>query len=231
MSSATPQTIEPRLPVTEEYLPDSDGEPMAETDLHRKIMIDLLHALDGYFSNDPLVYVTGNIFLYYRDDENQMRPVSPDIMVVRGVEKKERRIYKLEEEGKAPDVVIELTSSSRKLEDLGTKRVIYASLGVREYFLFDPYGEYLNPPLRGYRLEDGEYMPVFGNRIRSEILGLELRLEEGQLRLFDPDTNEYLLTPEESEAERLAEKAARQTAEAEIVRLREELAKLRKSQS
>ncbi len=63
--------------------------------------------------------------------------------------------------------------------------------------------------------------------MRSEGLGLELVVEEGQLRLYDVETGERLLTHEESEAARRAAEAAREAVEAELARLREELARLK----
>jgi len=227
---------------------------MAETDRHRDLMVDLLHALHEHFRDNPQVYVSGNIFVYYLDENGDRQSVSPDILVVFGVEKKERRIYKIDEEGKAPEVVIELTSSSTKVEDLVMKHYIYANIGVREYFLFDPYGETTQPALRGFRLKGGEYVPIAGNVLHSEVLGLELKIEEGQLRFYDPKIGERLRTPAEAEAARREaetarheaeaahreaeaarreaeakaekESAARQAAETEVVRLQKELAKL-----
>jgi Uma2 family endonuclease len=221
---------------------------MAETDVHRKQMINVLECLEERYRSDPDVYVTGNIFLYFVNDEGERQPISPDIFVVWGVEKKDRRIYNLEVEGKAPDVVIELTSRHTKVEDLGNKKVIYANLGVREYFLFDPLNESLPTPLRGHRLEGNEYLPMVGARLRSEVLGLDLVVEEGQLRLYDVETGERLRTHEEAEADRRAAEArattaeakaaeeaearreaeaGREAAEAELTRLREELARLK----
>jgi len=232
----------------EEYLPESDGKPMAETDIHRKLMLSSFHALDEHFSDNPQVYVSGNIFIYYLDENGKRQPVSPDIFVVFGVEKKDRRIYKVDEEGKAPDVVIELTSTSTKVEDLVTKHYIYANLGVREYFLFDPYSEAIQPSLRGFQLKGGEYVPMVGKTLYSEILGLDLKVEAGQLRFYDSKTGERLRTPAEAEVDlrkaemrAAAEKAAKQKAEAqtakevtarqaveaENARLREELEKLK----
>jgi len=219
---------------------------MAETDTHRRYMLDVLDALDEYYRDDPWTYVTGNIFLYYPDETGKLHAVSPDIFVVHGVEKKDRRIYNMKVENRAPDVVMELTSLSTQMEDLGNKRFLYASLGVKEYFLFDPFGEAVRPLLRGFRLEDGDYMPIVGTRLHSQVLGLELRLEESKLRLYNPKAREYLLTREETHKARRAaeaarqaaeaarqaaetkaarEAAARQAAEAELARLREELAK------
>ncbi len=220
MALAQIPTLPPRRSYRKEYLPESDGKPMAETDIHLNLLIALRHALKQYFRDRNDVYVSGNVFLYYRDEKGHRKNVSPDILIAFGVEKKERRIYKLEDEGKAPDVVIELISAETKAKDLGEKRYIYATLGVSEYYIFDPLNETLQPVLRGYRLVEGEYMPMVGTRLLSKALGLELRAEEGTLRLYDHKTGARLLTPEEAES-------ARDEAEAEVVRLREELAKLR----
>ncbi len=221
------QTLPPRRVYRKEYLPESDGKPMAETDIHLNLLIALRHALKQYFRDRSDVYVSGNIFLYYRDENGHRKNVSPDILVVFGIEKKERRIYKLEDEGKAPDVVIELISTETKAKDLGEKRYIYATLGVSEYFIFDPLNETMQPALRGYRLVEGEYLPMVGTRLLSKAMGLELRAEEGTLRLYDHKSGARLLTPEEAEEKAARESAQRQAAEAEVARLREELARLR----
>jgi len=229
----------------EAYLPESDGKPMAETDDHPDIMMDVLDTLGERFRADEQVYISGNIFVYYRDDTGEMQSVSPDILVVRGVQKKKRRIYNIEVEGKAPELVIELTSLSTKKEDLGNKRFVYANLGVKEYFIFDPFGDTIRPALRGFRLENGDYLPIVGTRLKSEVLGLELRLEDGRLRLYDFKKEQRLLTRAESHAARRAAEAkviaaeakamAAETkaaaAEAENARLREELEKLQKNKS
>jgi Uma2 family endonuclease len=227
-----------RQPAIKKHLPESDGKPMAETDKHRQQMIDLLDALKEYCRPEPGVYITGNIFMHFRDEAGEWQSIAPDIFIVKGVEKKDRPSYNIEEEGKAPDLIIELVSRSSKVEDLGNKRIIYAGLGVKEYFLFDPTGELLSEPLRGNRLEGNEYLPMLGARLRSEVLGLDLVVEKGRLRLYDPKTGLRLLTHEESEAARKAaeakaaqEAAARQAAEAENARLREELDRLRRSKS
>ena len=214
MATLTSNKISPRNAYQEEYLPESDGKPMAETDRHRAQMMASLHALEEYFRLDPNAYVSGNIFVYYLDENGERQSVAPDILVVFGVEKKERRTYKIDAEGKGPDIVIELTSSSTKAEDQVLKHYIYANLGVREYFLFDPYSETIKPALRGFRLEGGEYVPMAGETLRSEVLGLELKVENNRLRFYDPKTGERLRTPEEAEAARREAEAARRTAEA-----------------
>ena len=127
----------PSPAVAEIFYPESDGQPMAETDVHRDLMIDLIAMLREYFHDDPQVYISGNLFLYYQEG-NPRRVVAPDVFVVKGIPGGRRRIYKLWEEGRPPDVVFEVTSPSTRGEDLRTKHALYARLGVAEYFLFDP---------------------------------------------------------------------------------------------
>lgn len=222
--------------------PESDGKPMAETDLHRNNMIALLHALEQFFKDDPQVYVAGNILLYY-EKGNPKASCAPDVFVVRGISKGLRRIYQVWEEGKAPDLVIELTSKSTKQEDLGSKKRLYTKLKVREYFMFDPYHEYLSPSLQGFRLQGEKYirMEPSAGRLRSEVTGLELGVVDPLLRLFDPETGMMLRTPAEAEEARREEAKARreeakaraqaeqalQAADAEKRRLAEEIDRLR----
>src|SRR6516225_10037359 len=85
--------------------PTSDGKPMAETDHHRKLMTDLIQTLDRYYADDPNVYVSGNLLLFY-EPGNRRRHISPDVLVVKGIAKHDRPNYLLWEERKGPDVVI-----------------------------------------------------------------------------------------------------------------------------
>src|SRR4051794_6365212 len=88
--------------------PTSDGKPMAETDLHRQDMVDLIETIDDHFAADPNVYVTGNLLLYY-EEGNPRKSVSPDVFVVRGVPKlPPRDYYLLWLEGKPPELAIEI---------------------------------------------------------------------------------------------------------------------------
>jgi Uma2 family endonuclease len=209
--------------------------------VHIEVLIYLREVLRDHFRDAPQVYVAGNMLLYY-EEGNPAACVAPDVFVVQGVAKGERRTYRLWEEGQPPTVVFEITSRGTRLEDLGTKRALYAMLGVREYFLYDPLGEYLQPPLQGYRLLEGEYqrmLPGGEGELASQELGLELRVEEGRLRLVNPTTGARLLTPAEAQAAwraeatarqaeataRQAEADARRAAEAEVERLRAELAR------
>jgi hypothetical protein len=124
--------------------------------------------------------------------------------------------------------VIEVTSSSTRSEDTKKKFLLYQDvLKVQEYFLFDPFAEYLNPPFQGYRLRQGKYVPIqpVGGRLPSSVLGLQLERAGLDLRLFDPKADKWLPTPEERIAQ--TEARAAQT-EAENQRLQRELETLRR---
>ena len=176
---------------------------MAETDRHFQLMVDLRLALERWFKADPNVYVSGNLLLFY-EEGNKRRHVSPDVFVVLGVPKGERLNYLLWEEGRGPNVAIELTSSSTRREDTRQKFDLYRDvLRVPEYFVFDPFGDYLTPRFQGYRLTAGQYRPMRlqGGRLRSRQLDLWLEPDGNALRLIDPETGRRLPTPAETEAE------------------------------
>jgi Uma2 family endonuclease len=187
--------------------PESDGQPMGETDQHIQLMIDLRMALQTFFLADQQVYVGSNLMCYYVEGDAS-KSVSPDVFVVRGAAKHERRVYKFWEEP-VPQVVLEISSRKTRLDDLGEKKDLYAWLGVREYFVFNPEARW-RAPLRVFRLRGKDFVEemVTGNRVTSDELGLELVIVEKTLRLFDPRTKEFLRTPAE-EAARAARLAAK----------------------
>jgi Uma2 family endonuclease len=213
----------PVVPFTSNHLyPTSDGRPMAETDYHRKLMGILIAVLDARYAADPNTYVSGNLLIFYRPNDKR-RHISPDCFVVFGVPKGDRLNYLTWEEGKGPDVVIELTSKTTRREDVETKFELYRDvLKVKEYFLFDPYQDYLTPSMQGYRLRGVQYQPIRakGGRLPSRQLGLHLERDGHALRLWDTNTGAWLPTPDEAlEAER---ERANQL-EAELRRLRKQM--------
>jgi Uma2 family endonuclease len=156
--------------------PSSDGRPVAETDWHLDAMIILLETLKRFYAADPTTYVAGNMLVFY-EPGNKCKHVSPDVFVVKGVPKHQRPNFLIWEEGKGPDLVIELTSATTRKEDFKQKFQVYRDImKVREYFLFDPREDYLDPPMQGYRLQGGEYRPIepLDDRLPSEVLGLHL---------------------------------------------------------
>jgi len=215
--------------------PESDGQPMGETEIHVVATLRLYDALLLFFHDRQDVYVAADMFLYY-EEGNPAASKASDVMIIKGVEKRRRRTFKIWEEGAAPTVVIEITSKSTQSQDTINKSTLYAALGVREYFIFDPLAEYLNPPFQGYRLEHREYVPLepdADGSITSAELGLILRPREDRLRIVDPETGELIPEPLEAvaraaEATQRAEQESQRAnaAEAEAARLRTLLEKL-----
>ena len=209
--------------------PDSDGLPMAENESQFWPILYVGSALDRYFEARDDVYVVGNLLLYHREGNPREgdfgESISPDLMVVIGASKHVRSSYKLWEEPKAPDFVLEIASESTWRSDSGTKRNTYAEIGVSEYWQVDPAGAYLRPPLQGFRLVAGEYQPLANAQradgtlvARSDVLGLELHLNpdaplQEALRLYDPVRGEPLRSLREAEQGREEAEQGREEAE------------------
>lgn len=193
---------------------------MAESDFQRIPLTYAVEALSLYFENRPDIYVSGNLFIYY-EEGNPKAVVAPDVFVVVGTDKRERTAYFLWREPKGPDFVLEITSKSTRSEDQGPKRGTYALLGVREYVQYDPTQDYLTPPLKGQRLVGDHYEPLptvalpDGTlMVHSEVLGLDVRLANGDFHFVDPATGLALLTYREAYRARQVAEQARQAAEA-----------------
>jgi Uma2 family endonuclease len=224
--------------------PTRDGRPMAETDLLRDLMFDLIARLKHRYAKDLRTYVSGNLLMFYVTGDKR-KHVSPDVFVVHGVPNVTRDNYLIWEEGKCPDVIIELTSKSTRKEDTDNKFKLHRDvLKVQEYFLFDPRAEYLEPPLQGFRLDEGKYHAIgaVDQRLPSAVLGLHLERNGTKLELFDPGRGRWISaisTPDDDFADlvirtrdienRLNEEVkARLKAEADLLRLQRELDELRR---
>ena len=185
--------------------PESDGKPMAETPIHWHATVDAAQPLQEFYRDRADVYVGSDMMMYYREGDIRAC-VSPDVFVAFEAPKlPERRVWRTWVEGKLADFVLEITSLGTRRVDEVTKKALYAELGIREYWQFDPEGDYLEPMLQGRRLgSDGEYRTLVleqrnGALCHGSLLGLELRLEGERLRFFDPRRGEYLLTSREKE--------------------------------
>ncbi len=217
------------IPLEKEiFYPESDGKPMAESELHLEEMVYVWQSLKKRFEADPDVFVGANLFLYYRKGDPS-GVVAPDGFVVKGVPKlragrRTRKTYLLWQEGKAPCFVLETTSDSTRREDRD-KREVYERLGVEEYFQFDPEGDYLKPRLQGLRLAGGRYrevQPEPDGSLLSETTGVLFLADGFRLRLRDAATGVPFLR-EEEQAEALHQ------AEARVRALEEELARRARS--
>ncbi|HEY4592640.1 MAG TPA: Uma2 family endonuclease, partial [Thermoanaerobaculia bacterium] len=121
--------------------------------------------------------------------------------------------------------VIEVTSDTTRSEDLGKKKELYLRLGVEEYILFDPLGDYLHPRLQGHRLVLGRYQTIPlepDGSLLSRTTGLRLRIEGENLRLIDEATGERFLFVEEERVARLAAQEEARAAQEEARAARKE---------
>ena len=212
-----PRSIVP--PAAIDY-PSSDGKPLAENDVQARAILYAFGALRlRYSDRRPDVYVSADLLIYY-EEGNPRVSVAPDVFVVFGVEDHTRMNYKVWEEGKGPDFVLEVASPNTWREDVERKPEVYAGLGVSEYFMFDPMGEHYTPRLQGYRLVDGTYERLTTVEsidrtltLTSEVLGLELRAKGEEMRFHDPSTGETLLSHDEEHTARRAAEVRADTAE------------------
>jgi len=218
--------IAPQLTPTqppEIFYPSSDGEPLAETTLHLDVIITLVILLRQYLHDhfaDRAPLILADQFVYYAENFPRLR-FAPDVAVIFGVAPGPRDNYKIWQEKQVPSVIFEITSPGTQKQDQETKKDLYEKIGVQEYWLFDPKGEWIPEQLRGYTLVEEEYQPILN--AQSSALGLRFQIEGPSLALYRLATGEKLLAPEEVAATlqaeiaaRQAEVAARQAAEADL---------------
>ncbi len=203
------------IPETEIFYPSRDSEPAAETYDHFYAIMITLEVLRQYLSGTQAT-VLANQFLYYAQGLPKLR-IAPDVMVIFGVTPGGRDSYKIWEEGQVPSVIFEMTSKGTREQDIAHKKTLYEQLGVSEYWLFDPRGEWVPERLRGYRLHEDVYYPISDGI--SQPLKMRLVLEEKLIGFYRQDTGEKLLIPDE-----LAQ--ALQTAEAQASQERQRAERL-----
>ncbi len=195
-------------------------------------------ALEHHFRGRDDVLVAMELAVYYRRGDRHTW-LQPDVQVVFGVGRGgNRSTFKVWEEGKAPDFVLEVASPSTADNDARDKARKYAGLGVREYWRLDPEGTIMGVPLEGYRARRGRFKGVESIQgaggvgyLRSGVLGLDLRTQRRNgamvLVIRDPLTGEeFDGALEESERQRrLAEEqltAARDEAREQLTVARDE---------
>ena len=204
-----------KLTPTIEY-PEEDFEPMPEGDKQRRNLSYTTEALRLWFEPQQNVYVSGNLFIFY-EENNPDKKIAPDLFVVFGMSPSDRLSYKVwQEGGRVPDFVLEITSKGTVRKDRDENPLIYRALGVKEYFQYDPSGDYLKPmSLQGVRLEQGNYVEIASSilpdgilSLHSEVLGLDLHLyPDKRFRFFDPKSNQILRSYAEAEQDRLQAEA------------------------
>jgi Uma2 family endonuclease len=233
MSETTLAAPDIQLPPTQAELPYDDGIPM-ESARHKVQMDLLIDALIPWLEQREDGYVGGNMFVYYSLAQVRNKDFKgPDFFAVLGVPKGERKSWVVWEEGKAPDVVIELLSESTAATDKDEKKLIYQNqMRVPEYFWYDPF----NPDdWAGFSIQQGSYQPITPNpqnQLVSQSLGLALQRWQGHYKGIDATwlrwatlEGELLPTPQEKErqrAEREQQRAEQERQRAEQERQRAE---------
>ena len=228
-AAATAASNVPAAPADDVFYPCSDGKPMADNMWQADA---IMHAAGDLRAALPTALVAADI-LMYPEEGNKDNKIAPDVLVALGLGTRNRSSYFVWVEGKPPDWVLEVASPSTQADDLGVKRRRYAAMGVPEYWMFDPKGGVYppgTPRLQGLKLADGKYMPLpwqlakGGRTIRSEVLGLDVRVDGELLRFREaagrdiPHRNEIEAAAGRAEAQAKREAARRKTAEARAER-------------
>ena len=207
---STPHAFVPEPPPGEDDLPWSDGEPV-DSERNGKQQTVLTSSLERAWDARDDFYVGGNMFVYYsqlQTKQNDFR--GPDVFVVLDTVRRVRKSWVVwAENGRMPDVVIELTSPSTEHVDRGEKMRIYAQLlRVSNYYLFDP----LTGVLEGYQLDPvtRRYVPLApgpGGDLTCPVLGLSLGVRRGLYQGVETDwlrwiDSEGRVLPSDEEAAR-----------------------------
>ena len=196
-------SVAPDLPIPDENVifPPGDlesNEPPLESELHLRQIILLLQCLELLWQNRNDFYAAGNLTIYYSSRKRKYEDFrGPDFFVVLGTERKTRKSWVVwEEDGKYPNLIIELLSNSTSATDKGLKKQIYQDIfRTPEYFWFDPH----NLEFAGFVLLNGKYQRIEANEqgwMFSEQVGLFLGVYEEKLRFFTRE-GELVPTPEE----------------------------------
>ena len=190
-------------------LPSCEDEPVSQNSGQFVAIVDGFDGLERHWKGRSDVFVSSDQFIYwdpaYDSRKNPVNPPpSPDLYVVFGVADRPRSTYVVWEEGKPPDFVLEIVSPSSRRRDKEEKRVLYAKMGVPEFFLYDPESE--GVPLWGFKLRNGTYVQLPQERleedlicVHSDVLGLCLcakpskpRPRHNALRWYDPVAEKFL---------------------------------------
>ncbi|MTJ31641.1 Uma2 family endonuclease [Aphanizomenon sp. UHCC 0183] len=215
----TAQEIEALMPDCTELLSD---EPEMESSLHYTQLLILVTCLEWLWRNREDFFIGANLSVYYSRQQLKNRDFrGPDFFLVKDTEKRPRLSWVIwEEDGKYPNVIIELLSDSTAKVDKGLKKQLYQNqFRTPEYFWFSPN----TLELVGWRLTDSEYKTIPASENAwywSQELGLYLGVWEDKLRYFTVE-GKLVPTPEEANLEEI-KKAEFERQRAELERQRAE---------
>ncbi len=206
-----------RLPDPPEREPDdmTSAEHLSETGLH--------HHLKQFLGDPDTTIVSGEKYITARRGGDRK---FPDLLVAFGVNPEAYRdtnAYIISEQGKPPDLVLEIASEATGHIDVGEKREFYQGLSIPEYWRFDATGEFHGVRLAGDQLVEGRYQAVEITEVssgvlqgHSDVLNLDWRWEHGQLGCHDPVTGQHIATFATERARANSEHDARIAAEAQL---------------
>lgn len=201
----------PPVEYDDEGYPGPDGR-VSESTRHAEASNYCFDALRVWFKDQPGTLVANDLVMLF-EKGNPKAALSPDLMVVFDAGNPDRSSYKVWEEGDAvPAFALEVLSTRTWREDVRVKPGLYAALGVREFWLFEPF----EPHLAGYRLEGREYTrirPSTGGVLPSRVLGLDVIVENDRIRFRNAATGETLPDHVQSDAMRVEAEARAKSAE------------------
>jgi Uma2 family endonuclease len=210
-------TVSPLLNI---IYPESDGQPVADNTIQFRYITMIHGGLDSWFKDNPNVFVAADLFWYPVEGEPWTRQ-APDVMVIFGRSKGDRRSYKQwEEENIPPQVVFEIASKSNTIEELESSKLqFYQRYGVEEYYLYDPE----RGKLKGWLLTTRVISPIIlMDGWESPRLQIKFTLVGKELQLYLPNGDRFLNFVELFEQRQFAELAKQ---EAELAKQEAELAK------
>ena len=189
-----------------------------ESTLHYLQLALLVSCLDWLWKDRTDYFIGANLTIYFSRQQLRNRDFrGPDFFLVRNTSKRPRKSWVVwEEEGKHPDLIIELLSNSTAETDKTTKKSLYQDqFRTQEYFWFSPD----DLELTGFKLIGQEYQVIIPNQqglLASEVLGLFLGIYQEKLRYFTPE-GDLVPTPEEAalQAENRANEAENRANEAQ----------------
>lgn len=208
--------------------PEQREDDMGETSIHAKLINKLLAMLLQFFEHREDVFLSSNLNLYY-EEKNPNKWYAPDLLIAFGVPNYERSSYQIWKEKVFPQIIFEVSSERTWKTDVSEKLEFYGTFGVEEYYILDPEFDFLPAPMLAFHRQGERLLsaPVNDGRILSSRLGLEIVRTENSFRLFNPKSNEFLRTLEESEEERRLTELRAQNVEIELERLKAEIERLK----
>jgi Uma2 family endonuclease len=211
---ACPMTFTQDLSAIQNSLPDVilpptdlwSDEPPLESDFHREQIDLLIRLLKGWWRERQDFYVSGNLTIYYNERQLKSRDFrGPDFFVVLGTENKDRKSWVVwAEDGKYPNLIVEILSESTAAIDKGLKKQLYQdTFRTPEYFWFEP----TTHELQGFELASGQYQELQANPkgwLWSQQLDLYLGVYDSKVRFFTAEGQ--LIPTSEERAQKLADK-------------------------